>query len=125
MALCLGICECVPKTNMPFLPCLSVTVMTEFIQGHLLCNFFIFLAWVERYMAHIGKNIEYLPFLHLAFYCDGCANSGPCLMDPMFILSVHCFCHPACPQIISYLSVLLTTVFLVEGITTKQYDFFT
>ena len=46
---------------------LSVTVMIEFIQGHLLCNFFFFfLAWVERYMAHIGKNIKYLVFLVLA-----------------------------------------------------------
>lgn len=67
MAVCLGICECVPKTNMPYPPCLSVTVMIEFIQGHLLYNFFFFfLAWVERYMAHIGKNIKYLVFLVLA-----------------------------------------------------------
>ena len=78
MALCLGICECVPKTNMPYLPCLSVTIMIEFIQGHLLCNFFFFfLAWVERYMAHIGKNTEYL-----VFFSPGC-------ISPATKMSVH------------------------------------
>lgn len=52
MALCLGIYECVPKSNMPYLPYLSVTVLIwlEFIQGHLLSNFFFGLglkgAWL-------------------------------------------------------------------------------
>uniref|UniRef100_A0A8D2DA99 Uncharacterized protein n=1 Tax=Sciurus vulgaris TaxID=55149 RepID=A0A8D2DA99_SCIVU len=64
MVLCVG--DCVPSSNMPSLPCFSVTVLMEVelilvtcsVTIPFFCLFLVFWPEVERYMAHIGENKE-------------------------------------------------------------------